>query len=116
MSILVQEDTVDSISKLVAGELRGAVALLLLLAVMAGAASRWVHKIQLRLFGATATRLLSNVQLVVVWLLSVLLFYSFESDPLLHGIGSPSPESLQRTNGGGRTRGKGGRGDVELEM
>lgn len=35
----------DSIRKVVAGELRGAVALLMLLAVAFGAANRWAHKV-----------------------------------------------------------------------
>jgi hypothetical protein len=46
-------------------------------------------QVLIQLYGATATRLLSNFQLVVVWVLAVALFYSFDSHPLLHGIGAP---------------------------
>ena len=83
-----QEDSVDSARKLLAGELRGAVAALLLLAVAAGAASHWLHKLLTRLYGATATRLLSSLQLVAAWALAVALFRACGSDPLLRGIGA----------------------------
>ena len=92
-----QEDSVDSARKLLAGELRGAVAALLLLAVAAGAASHWLHKLLTRLYGATATRLLSSLQLVAAWALAVALFRACGSDPLLRGIGA------EGGGGGGET-------------
>ena len=60
-------------------------------AVAAGAASQWLHKLLTRLYGATATRLLSSLQLVAAWALDVALFQAFRPDPLLRGIGRPAP-------------------------
>ncbi len=82
-----QEDTADSLRKLFAGELRGALALLLLLAVAFGAVHHWMHKLLTRLYGALVTRLLSNLQLVAAWLVAVAIFYGLDSDPILHGLG-----------------------------
>lgn len=58
-------------------------------AVRRPAAAVMRPQVLIQLYGATATRLLSNFQLVVVWVLAVALFYAFDSHPLLHGIGAP---------------------------
>ena len=78
----------DSVRKLFTSQLRGAIALLLLLAILLGSAHNWMHKHITFLYGAMSTRLLCNLQLVSTWFLAVALFYTFDSDPLLHGMGN----------------------------
>jgi hypothetical protein len=53
---------VDSVRKLLTGGLHEAVALCLLLSVVLGGLGQTLHKALTRRFGATATRLLSNLQ------------------------------------------------------
>ena len=60
--IPAQEDTVDSIRKLLTGGMHEAVGFLLLLSVVFGGMGQTMHKALTRRFGATATRLLSNFQ------------------------------------------------------
>ena len=82
-----QEDTVDSVRKLLTGGLHEAVALCLLLSIVFGGLGQTMHKSLTRRFGATATRLMSNLQAVVAWVFAIALFYTFRDNPLLGGIG-----------------------------
>ncbi len=95
----------DSVRKLFTGELRGAVALLILVATVLGSAHNWMHKHITFLYGAMTTRLLSNLQLVAAWFLAVAVYYAFDSDPLLHGVG----DALLGRGGGTREEGGGWR-------
>ena len=80
----------DSVRKLLTCQLRGVIAALLLLAILLGSLHNWLHKHITFLYGAMTTRLLSNFQLVSSWFLAVAIFYTFDSDPLFHGLGNPA--------------------------
>ena len=94
----------DSVRKLLTGGLHEAVALCLLLSVVFGGLGQTMHKSLTRRYGATATRLMSNLQAVVAWVFAIALFYIFRSDPLFHGIGGMVlPYVLKACSGFDRT-------------
>lgn len=99
----------DSVRKLLAGERHEAVALCLLLSLVLGGLGQTLHKALTQRFGATATRLLTNLQAVVAWVIAVALFYALRDDPVFGGVGEGRGGEVMHVCGERGSRGEGGR-------